>query len=250
MRSMIPAMRRLARIASVALITAGVVLLADAAITLVWKEPLSAIYSAIEQNQAADELNSLSDEFLQDPDVADLAASRAITARRAERLADLYEKRLEEGKPFGRIKIPSIDADYVVVEGTEEADLERGPGHYPDTALPGQRRTVAIAGHRTTWGRPFHDIDRLRAGDRVLVETADAVHVYAVTGHDVVQPDDVGAIAPVPDEPGTEPDQPVLTLTSCHPRYSAAQRYVVHAELAETLDPADLAAALAGATGG
>ncbi|HEX6781295.1 MAG TPA: hypothetical protein VF125_04610, partial [Solirubrobacterales bacterium] len=84
-------MRRLARIASVALITAGVVLLADAAITLVWKEPLSAIYSAIEQNQAADELNSLSDEFLQDPEVADLAASRAATARRAERLADLYE---------------------------------------------------------------------------------------------------------------------------------------------------------------
>ena len=158
---MIPAMRRLARIASVALITAGVVLLADAALTLVWKEPLSAIYSAIEQNQAADELNSLSDEFLQDPEVADLAASRAATARRAERLANLYEKRLEEGKPFGRIKIPSIDADYVVVEGTEEADLERGPGHYPDTALPGQRRTVAIAGHRTTYGAPFNQIDKI-----------------------------------------------------------------------------------------
>jgi sortase A len=125
---MISAMRRLARIISVALITAGVVLLADAAITLAWQEPLSAIHAEIEQNQAADELNSLSDEFRQDPDVADLAGSRAATTRRAERLADLYETRLEEGKPFGRIKIPSIDADYVVVEGTDEADLERGPG--------------------------------------------------------------------------------------------------------------------------
>ncbi len=220
---MIPAMRRLARIASVALITAGVVLLADAAITLVWKEPLSAIYSAIEQNQAADELNSLSDEFLQDPDVADLAASRAATARRAERLADLYEKRLEEGKPFGRIKIPSIDADYVVVEGTEEADLERGPGHYPDTALPGQRRTVAIAGHRTTYGAPFNQIDKIEIGDTIVLEMPYGMFTYDVTATRIVDPDQVGIVRDVGHDR--------LVLTSCHPLYSAAQRYAVFADL-------------------
>jgi sortase A len=220
---MIPAMRRLARIASVALITAGVVLLADAAITLVWKEPLSAIYSAIEQNQAADELDSLSDEFLQDPDVADLAASRAATARRAERLADLYEKRLEEGKPFGRIEIPSIDADYVVVEGTEEADLERGPGHYPDTALPGQRRTVAIAGHRTTYGAPFNQIDKIEIGDTIVLEMPYGTFTYDVTATRIVDPDQVGIVRDVGHDR--------LVLTSCHPLYSAAQRYAVFADL-------------------
>jgi len=220
---MIPAMRRLARIASVALITAGVVLLADAALTLVWKEPLSAIYSAIEQNQAADELNSLSDEFLQDPEVADLAASRAATARRAERLADLYEKRLEEGKPFGRIKIPSIDADYVVVEGTEEADLERGPGHYPDTALPGQRRTVAIAGHRTTYGAPFNQIDKIEIGDTIVLEMPYGTFTYDVTATRIVDPDQVGIVRDI--------GRDRLVLTSCHPLYSAAQRYAVFADL-------------------
>ena len=220
---MIPAMRRLARIASVALITAGVVLLADAAITLAWKEPLSAIYSAIEQNQAADELNSLSDEFLQDPEVADLAASRAATARRAERLADLYEKRLEEGKPFGRIKIPSIDADYVVVEGTEEADLERGPGHYPDTALPGQRRTVAIAGHRTTYGAPFNQIDKIEIGDTIVLEMPYGTFTYDVTATRIVDPDQVGIVRDI--------GRDRLVLTSCHPLYSAAQRYAVFADL-------------------
>jgi len=220
---MIPAMRRLARIASVALITAGVVLLADEALTLVWKEPLSAIYSAIEQNQAADELNSLSDEFLQDPEVADLAASRAATARRAERLADLYEKRLEEGKPFGRIKIPSIDADYVVVEGTEEADLERGPGHYPDTALPGQRRTVAIAGHRTTYGAPFNQIDKIEIGDTIVLEMPYGTFTYDVTATRIVDPDQVGIVRDI--------GRDRLVLTSCHPLYSAAQRYAVFADL-------------------
>ena len=220
---MIPAMRRLARIASVALITAGVVLLADAAITLAWKEPLSAIYSAIEQNRAADELNSLSDEFLQDPEVADLAASRAATARRAERLANLYEKRLEEGKPFGRIKIPSIDADYVVVEGTEEADLERGPGHYPDTALPGQRRTVAIAGHRTTYGAPFNQIDKIEIGDTIVLEMPYGTFTYDVTATRIVDPDQVGIVRDI--------GRDRLVLTSCHPLYSAAQRYAVFADL-------------------
>ena len=220
---MIPAMRRLARIASVALITAGVVLLADAALTLVWKEPLSAIYSAIEQNQAADELNSLSDEFLQDPEVADLAASRAATARRAERLANLYEKRLEEGKPFGRIKIPSIDADYVVVQGTEEADLERGPGHYPDTALPGQRRTVAIAGHRTTYGAPFNQIDKIEIGDTIVLEMPYGTFTYDVTATRIVDPDQVGIVRDI--------GRDRLVLTSCHPLYSAAQRYAVFADL-------------------
>ncbi len=148
--------------------------------------------------------------------------------------------------------MPRFGADWVrpVLQGTDDDVLATGVGHYEGTAAPGEVGNFAVAGHRTTWGRPFHDIDRLRTGDRVLVETADAVYVYAVTAHEVVQPGDVDVIAPVAGEPGAEPVEPVLTMTSCHPRYSAAQRYVVHAELAETLDPDDLAVALADGTEG
>ena len=216
-------MRRLTRIASVALVTAGVVLLADVAVTLLWKEPLSAVYAEIRQNQAAGELDAVSDEFLQDPDVADLTRSAADSARRAEKLADLFAKRLEEGKPIGRIEIPSIDADYVVVEGTAEADLERGPGHYPDAGLPGQGRTVAIAGHRTTYGAPFNEIDKIDVGDPIVLEMPYGKFTYEVTDTRIVDPDQTGIV----DDVGHER----LVLTSCHPLYSAAQRYAVIADL-------------------
>ncbi len=156
------------------------------------------------------------------------------------------------GDAFALLHVPRFGQEWVrpVLQGTDAEVLATGVGHYDGTAAPGQVGNFAVAGHRTTWGRPFHDIDRLRAGDRVLVETADAVYVYVVTGHEVVPPTDVDVLAPVPDEPGAAPAEPVLTMTSCHPRYSAAERYVVHAELAETLDPADLAAARAGGTAG
>jgi len=216
-------MRRLARIASVALVTAGVVLLADAAATVIWKEPLSAVYAEVRQNQAAGELDTVSDEFLQDPRVADVTASATDSARRAEKLADLFAKRLEEGKPIGRIEIPSIDADYVVVEGTAEADLERGPGHYPVAGQPGQGRTVAIAGHRTTYGAPFNEIDKIDAGDPIVLEMPYGKFTYEVTDTRIVDPDQTGIV----DDVGHER----LVLTSCHPLYSAAQRYAVIADL-------------------
>ena len=216
-------MRRLARIASVALITAGVVILADVATTLLWKEPLSALYSEIRQNQAAGELDSVSEEFLRDPDVAELRAGNAAIERQAERLADLFERRLEEGEPIGRIEIPAIDADYVVVQGTEEADLKLGPGHYPDTALPGQGRTVAIAGHRTTYGAPFNQIDKIDVGDPIALEMPYGRFTYDVTATKIVDPSQTGIVRDV--------GRDRLVLTSCHPLYSAAQRYAVIADL-------------------
>lgn len=146
------------------------------------------------------------------------------------------------GDAFALLHVPRLGEDWVrpVLEGTDPEVLATGVGHYDGTAGPGEVGNFAVAGHRTTWGRPFHDIDRLRTGDLVLVETADHVYVYAVTDHEVVLPTDVEVIAPVPGDPGATADLGVLTMTSCHPRYSAAQRYVVHAELQDTLDPADL----------
>lgn len=153
---------------------------------------------------------------------------------------------------FALLHVPRLGGDWVrpVLEGTDPDVLATGVGHYDGTARPGEVGNFAVAGHRTTWGRPFHDIDRLRVGDPVLVETAEHVYVYTVTDHEVVLPTDVDVIAPVPGDPGAEPDERVLTMTTCHPRYSAAQRYVVHAELQDTLDPTDLDTALDRATEG
>ena len=217
-------MRRILRILSVSLITAGIVILLDAGITLAWQEPISAFYGSIRQNQAESQLQDIKKDFLSEPAVVDLPPAKSIDAR-AEELADIFEKTLRNGKPFGRIRIPSIDADYVVIQGTDEGDLQKGPGHYPTTALPGQGKTIGIAGHRTTYGAPFNQIDKIEVGDEITLEMPYATFTYKVTKTDIVDPSDVGIVANV----GRER----LVLTACHPLYSAAERYTVFADLDE-----------------
>lgn len=138
---------------------------------------------------------------------------------------------------FAIVRIPRFGADYArpVLEGTGRDVLERGVGHYVGTAAPGAVGNFALAGHRTTYGRPFHDVDRLRDGDRVVVETAAEVYVYEVTSREVVRPNDVEVIGPVPDAPGRRPTEALLTMTSCHPRFSATERFVVHGRLVDTV---------------
>lgn len=138
---------------------------------------------------------------------------------------------------FAVVRIPRFGPDYArpLLEGTGAPELELGLGHYVGTAGPGQVGNFAIAGHRTTHGRPFHDVDRLADGDRVVVETAATVHVYEVVSREVVRPGDVEVIAPVPGEPGAAPTAAVLTMTTCHPRYAATERFVVHGRLVATV---------------
>lgn len=219
------------RIASVTLMTAGLVILIDAGITVAWQEPLSAFYSQLRQSAASGELDSTKEDFLADPAVerALRRADAAEAEERARALADIFEEDLEPGQAIGRIRIPSIGGDYVVVEGTDEADLQRGPGRYDYTALPGQGRTIAIAGHRTTYGAPFRDIDEIAEGDSITLELPYGDFAYRVTGYEIVEPTDVGIV----DDTGEER----LVLTACHPLYSAAQRYAVFAEL-ERVEPA------------
>ncbi len=140
------------------------------------------------------------------------------------------------GAAFAIVRIPRLADDYArpVLEGTTHDILEGGVGHYDGTARPGAVGNFAIAGHRTTYGRPFHDIDRLREGDKVVVETRTAYYVYAVKRHVIVAPTDVEVIAAVPEKVGAKPTERWLTMTACHPKYSAAQRYVVFAELEKT----------------
>ncbi len=137
------------------------------------------------------------------------------------------------GEAFALIRIPRFGGDFVrpIVEGTGTAQLKEGVGHYLGTAGPGQRGNFALAGHRTTYGEPFHLIAKLRPGDRIIVRTAKHTYTYRVIGHTVVDPTDVQVIAA--DPPGVKPGH-LLTMTSCHPMYTALQRYVVHARLVST----------------
>ncbi len=127
------------------------------------------------------------------------------------------------GNPVGILSIPKISLSMVVVEGTGPDQLRAGPGHYPGTPLPGEAGNVAIAGHRTTYLHPFYDLNELVPGDRIDLLTAQGWFVYQVTGSQAVSPTDVAVVAPTTD--------PVLTLTTCNPRYSASQRLVVSAAL-------------------
>jgi sortase A len=220
--AIIPGMGRVLHIVSVALITAGLVVLADVATTLAWREPVSSVYGSIQQHQAASQLADLERAF---PSPADLRrADRANgNRRRVGLLADLFAERVHTGEAIGRITIPSIGLNVVVVEGTDTASLQKGPGHYPDTPFPGQRGTTAFAGHRTTYLAPFRHLDALDAGDRIEVEMPYATFSYRVQATRVVSPSDVGIVHRV--------GYDRLVLTACHPLYSAAERIVAFARL-------------------
>jgi sortase A len=215
---------RIVRIAATALITAGVVVLVEAGVTLAWQEPLSSLAATIAQGQASDELEKLESSSNGLAERARrLEDRRGLDAAAAARLAERFRLRLREGHAIGRLKIPSIDQDSVMIEGTSTDDLRKGPGHYPETSLPGQRGTVAVAGHRTTYLAPFHDIDELGKGDRAMIEMPYGLFTYEFEKRRIVNPSQTGVVRPVGHDR--------LVLTACHPLYSASQRIVVFMRL-------------------
>jgi sortase A len=135
-----------------------------------------------------------------------------------------------DGEAIARLRIPAIGVDKIVVEGVEVSDLKKGPGHYPSSPLPGQPGNAAIAGHRTTYGAPFNRLDELEAGDEILVTTMQGSFRYEVREQLIVQPDQVEVLDDFGDDR--------LTLTACHPKYSARQRIVVVAALQGPAAPA------------
>jgi sortase A len=139
--------------------------------------------------------------------------------------------RLANGAAVARIQIPAIGVNQVVVEGTDTGDLQNGPGHYTGTPLPGETGNVAIAGHRTTYGRPFYHLDELGTGDQITLSIPGQTWRYVTTGSMVVSPDDVAVVGPIPGSGGW------LTLTTCNPPYSASTRLVVRARLVGHLTP-------------
>jgi sortase A len=144
-----------------------------------------------------------------------------------------------EGDPVAIIELPTIGVKKFVVAGVQTADLKKGPGHYPDTPFPGELGNAAIAGHRTTYGEPFRQLDELELGDEIKVtDLFGREFVYRVTGTQIVGPSDSWVVAT------TDPTIATLTLTTCHPEFSAKQRLIVSAELDSTVSaPVDRPAA-------
>jgi sortase A len=208
---------------AIALITLGSLALADAVVTLVWQEPFSALYAKLRQDHLRGQLRA---EERAPPTPLEQRALERLSSEgaRISFLAAALQRRAHDGSPVGRIRIPRIGADFVVVSGTSTGALQSGPGIYPETSFPGAGHTTAIAGHRTTYLAPFRHIDALRAGDHIQLEMPYAHFLYTVTGSEVVPPTAVHL---------AEADwgYPRLVLSACTPLFSAEKRILVFARL-------------------
>jgi sortase A len=207
-------------IASV-LITSGILMLIDAGLTVTWQEPVSAYFAQQDQDGLKKELKK------EAPKVAlDVQELRSIPNPlvRLKRLAERSRKRAETGHAIGIIRIAKIGVRDAIVQGTDTDSLRKGPGHYPETNFPGEGGTVAIAGHRTTYGAPFNQVDKLNPGDEIDLEMPYGKFTYAVETTKIVGPDDISVIDRVP---GAER----LVLSACHPLYSASHRIIIFARL-------------------
>ena len=189
-------MRAVLRFVASVMMVSGVLLITDAVVTLLWQEPVSAFVAEREQGQLK--------KALFDP---------------PERVV---QRRPLKGDAIAKIEIPAIGVSDYVVEGTDTASLRKGPGHYPDTPLPGAPGTAAIAGHRTTYGAPFRNVDDLKRGDKIVLDMPDGRFIYRVERVTIVDDQDLSVLEPV--------GYKRLMLSACHPLYSASQRVIVFAK--------------------
>jgi sortase A len=228
-------LRRLIRDLSSVLILSGLLLVADAGVTLVWQEPVTAAIALMVRGEVNQRYLSYRTAPLTGADWRVLGDIRPPR----ERIGYLARRELRQvttGDAIGQIHIPRIGQTYNVVQGTDEHSLEEGPGHYPSTALPGMGETVAIAGHRTTYLAPFRFLNELTRGDRIVVTMPYGRFTYVVQYQRIVLPTDWA----VTDNAGYDR----LILSACNPLYSAAQRIIVFARLRSVapLGPARVAA--------
>lgn len=212
--------RRPLRVIGVLLVACGALVLLDAGLTLVWQEPLSALGYHRGQEQARVEA-SRTWTLARSPGLRRTVAGEARDRRIAVQ-ARALRRAAPYGEGVGTIAISRIGLDAAVVHGSSSAALARGPGIYDRSPFPGERGTVAIAGHRTTHGAPFRHLDALRRGDRIVLRMPYARISYAVERTRIVPADAFWILA-------RRAGADRLVLSACHPLYSAAQRIVVFA---------------------
>ena len=208
------------------LLAIGIGILAWAATVYFWKDPFTTAYTAYEQRRLESKLDDQFDAYepLRTPAVAHPGQPKPKPPVRDDvrREARRYRLASDDGDAIARLKVPRLGLNAVVVNGTSVSDLRRGPGRHLESFMPGERELVYIAGHRTTYGAPFGDINELRRGDTITAELPYATIVYRVTGHRIVDDNDLSVLETHHREQ--------LVLQACHPRFFASQRYLVYAQ--------------------
>jgi sortase A len=210
------------------MVFAGLALLVWSGVVWKWGDPVTALYTNWEQRKLDDELAQLiadRPEPPPPPPVAGAAPAPDALARLVRADATRFRRAVAPGSAIGRLQVPALGVDMVVVEGTGSDDLKRGPGRDARTFMPGEGKLVYIAGHRTTYSAPFAHIDRLERGDRVRLEMPYATVVYVVTRHRIVDDQDLSVL-----RSGAREE---VALQACHPRFFASQRYIVWARPVE-----------------
>jgi sortase A len=215
------------RTLAVLLIIAGALALVDAGVTLLWQEPISALIATLRQDHLSSALRKV-EHATPTPAEQRTLASLSDERRRIALLAGDLQRHSADGSAVGRILIPRIGADYVIVKGTSTEDLKSGPGIYSGTSLPGLAKTTAIAGHRTTYLAPFRHIDALSPGSHIMLYMPYAHFTYTVFAQKVVAPTDVQAVF-------NQAGYSRLVLSACTPLFSAAKRLLVYARLTRTV---------------
>jgi sortase A len=204
----------------------GLVLLADAIITVVWEDPFTTIFTQRSQKALSKQLAAVQNETLP-PSTLELVRSAGSPSERMALLAGHERATARPGDALGRIFIPKTGKNFVFVSGTGVETLKKGPGHYWGTALPGEQGTVAIAGHRTTYGAPFHNLGKLRRGYAITLTMPYGRFTYSVEGSRSVPPTRTTVLRPM--------GYQRLVLTTCDPIGSAQKRLVVTARMRQTI---------------
>jgi len=222
-------MRRIARITGAILVGAGVLTLAWAIVVWRWQDPFTALYAHWQQGKLAHQLAGEERSYAPPSPQSSLAAERDAIAAAAAR----FRRAARPGQAIGRIVIGRIGLSMVLVDGTDEESLKKGPGLDRRTAMPGENRLVYIAGHRTTYLAPFSAINDIRPGDSIRLEMPYATFVYRTVTHRIVPADDLAVLR--------SPRHEQLELQACHPRFFATHRYIAYAKLVR-VEPRDGAA--------
>jgi sortase A len=212
-------MRRAVRIVGNLLLVAGVLTAAWVITVWQWQDPFTALYTHYEQGKLATSFDRQVEAFrpLRQFQTASVAAEEQTVGLEAA----AYRHSVKVGQAIGRIEIPRMGVNMILVNGTDESTLKKGPGRYLGDFMPGQNRLVYVAGHRTTYLAPFSHIDALRKGDEVTIVMPYATFVYRVTGYRIVVATDLAVLR--------SPNHELLELQACHPRFFATHRYIAYA---------------------
>lgn len=212
-------MRRSVHLLGTLLAVAGVLTLLWALLVWQWQDPFTALYTKWKQHELASQYEKRTKTFTTTISGPTVAAERASIAREAKR----YRLSSKRGQVIGRLRVPRMGVNMLLVNGTDHDTLKKGPGRDGRTFMPGENRLVYIAGHRTTYLAPFSHIDRLRSGDRVTIEVPYGTFIYAVTRHRIVKSTDLSVLR--------SPRHELVELQACHPRFFASHRYIAYAKL-------------------